>query len=56
MREIWFSIDNLFKVEVADNASDDEIHEAMYGKLHSVLQDASYGDFDLVIVEETKED
>ena len=52
MRKVYFSIDNIFEAKVADNATDEEIHDAIYNRLHEILSDTSYGDFSLVIEEE----
>ena len=52
MRRIWFSIDNMFKVDVPDDATEDEVVQAMYNHLHDVLSDCAYGDLTLIVEEE----
>ncbi len=56
MRRIWFSIDNMFRVDVPDDATEEQITQAMYDRLHDVLSHCEYGDFTLITEEEEKEE
>ena len=51
-RTIWFSIDNMFKVNVSDNATDKEIWDAAYEKFQNILNRCDASDFDFIIEED----
>lgn len=54
-RTIWFGIDNMFKVDVPDDATDDQVWDAAYTKFQSILDHSKASDFDFVIEEDHTE-
>ena len=51
MKQIWFSIDNIFGIKVSDTADDNEIREACYERLQEILDDLNTGGYSLYDLE-----
>lgn len=51
MKQIWFSIDNIFGIKVSDSADDNDIREACYGRLQEILDDIDTGGYSLYDIE-----
>lgn len=51
-RTIWYSLDNMFRVEVPDDATDEQIWGIIYGKFKDTVAKQDVGDFIFIIEEE----